>query len=88
MLILLFTTVSCPNCPQAKRLLKERNISFLEIDAGTPEGLALARKHHIASVPTVIVVEDQDKALIAQFSGAREIAHHIEDLCSSPDSKK
>lgn len=97
MLIFLFTTVSCPNCPGVKKMLTERNIPFLEIDAGTKEGLELARKHGISSVPTVIVAKDQEKAPVARFSGAPEITQNIEllekgiariCLCSSPDSKK
>lgn len=57
---LLFTTPSCPNCPTAKNLLGIKGVEFDLVDASTKEGLEMARKFGVSSVPALIVLDDQN----------------------------
>lgn len=69
---LLFTTATCPKCPATKDMLIAKNIEFEHIDASTKEGLDLARKYGVGSVPTLVVVDD---------SGERkDSAHGIDEI--------
>jgi ribonucleoside-triphosphate reductase (formate) len=56
---LLFTTPTCPNCPAAKVFLDVSGLDFELVDASKPEGLNLARKYGVGSVPTLVVVDDK-----------------------------
>lgn len=58
---LLFTTPSCPNCPTAKSLLDIKGIEYNIVDASKPEGLEKAKKFGVGSVPTLIILDDQNK---------------------------
>ncbi len=51
--ILLFTTKTCPNCPNAKRQLSSAGIEYTLIDA--EDESAKAREYGIKSVPTLVV---------------------------------
>ena len=51
--IMLFTTKTCPNCPNAKRQLANANIEYTLVDA--EEQPALAEKYGIKGVPTLVV---------------------------------
>ncbi len=51
--ILLFTTKTCPNCPNAKRQLQAANIEYTLVDA--EDQAALSEKYGIKSVPTLVV---------------------------------
>ena len=51
--IMLFTTKSCPNCPNAKRQLNNAGIIYKLVDA--EEQTALSEKYGIKSVPTLVV---------------------------------
>ncbi len=53
--ILLFTTKTCPNCPNAKRQLASQGIEYTLVDC--EEQPALAQKYGIKSVPTLVVGE-------------------------------
>lgn len=50
--ILLFTTKTCPNCPNAKRQLASQGIEYTLVDC--EEQPALAQKYGIKSVPTLV----------------------------------
>ncbi len=50
--VLLFTTKTCPNCPNAKRQLQNAGVAYTLVDA--EEQPALARKYGIKSVPTLV----------------------------------
>jgi ribonucleoside-triphosphate reductase (formate) len=56
---ILFTTPTCPNCPAAKTLLELKELDFELVDASTPEGLNLARKYGVGSVPTFIIIDSK-----------------------------
>ena len=51
--IMLFTTKTCPNCPNAKRQLNNAGIIYKIVDA--EEQTALTEKYGIKSVPTLVV---------------------------------
>ena len=53
-MLLLFTTPSCPNCPQAKKWLEEKGLASTLVDASRPEGLTLARKFKLSQVPSLV----------------------------------
>lgn len=78
-MLYLFTTPSCPNCPQAKRLLESHSYRFESIDASKPTGLAMARQFEIAQVPSLLVT-DAEGHMKAMYRGIEEIAHHIKGL--------
>lgn len=50
--VLLFTTKTCPNCPNAKRQLQNAGVPYTLVDA--EEQPALAQKYGIKSVPTLV----------------------------------
>jgi glutaredoxin len=53
--IYLFTTDTCPKCPEAKKFC-EKNFPEAEIvQVGNLESLVLAEKYNIRSVPTFVV---------------------------------
>ena len=74
---LLFTTQTCPNCPAAKVFLDVSGIDFDLVDASKPEGLNLARKYGVGSVPTLIVVDDKG-GMTDSASGLDDIEALIE----------
>ncbi|MEA3430120.1 MAG: thioredoxin family protein [Nanoarchaeota archaeon] len=55
----LFTTQSCPKCPEIKDFVKSLDIEVKFVDAGTPEGLDEARKYNVTGVPTFIIFDDE-----------------------------
>jgi len=77
MLNLLFTTATCPKCPATKDMLIAKNIDFEHVDASTPEGLELARKYGVGSVPTLVVV-DGDENIQDSASGIDAIESLVE----------
>ena len=61
---LLFTTPSCPRCPQAKSFLEQQALDDLQIvDASTSEGFAMAKAYDVLHVPAVVEVDDQGGVL-------------------------
>ena len=59
-IVYLFTSPTCPNCPAAKRFIrdfrKERSDFVLkELSTATHEGSKKARKFGVMSVPTFII---------------------------------
>ena len=60
--IMLFTTKTCPNCPQAKRLLEEAGINYRVMDV--EENLDLARELRIRQAPTLVVNGDEPQKYI------------------------
>ena len=75
---LLFTTPQCPNCPSAKTLLNAKGIEFVVVDASTPEGLDKARKYGVGSVPSLIILENEEIRDSAR--GLQEIESYISEL--------
>ena len=59
---MLFTTKTCPNCPQAKRLLEEAGINYRVMDV--EENLDLARELRIRQAPTLVVNGDEPQKYI------------------------
>ncbi len=58
--VLLFTSPTCPNCPPAKKFIKElseerKDFSYEEISTFLPEAQKLAKKYEIRAVPTFII---------------------------------
>jgi len=60
---LLFTTKTCPKCPEVKRFMEETGLEGVFVDASTPEGLDEARKYSVAQVPTVIFFDENGKII-------------------------
>ncbi len=58
----IFTLKTCPNCPQAKKIVKEVaeefNLKFTEIDMETPEGQIEGLMHQIMSTPSIAIDND------------------------------
>ena len=57
--LLLFTTKSCPNCIQAKKVLNENKVSYKEIDA--VENYTMTAKYHIMAAPCIVDMETETK---------------------------
>ncbi|MDP2691291.1 MAG: glutaredoxin domain-containing protein [bacterium] len=77
----LFTTSACPNCPRAKEVLASSKLNYSLIDASTTDGLNLARRFSVASVPTLLEVNEQQEAL-NQWAGIDAILSYQEIACS------
>ena len=58
-MIYLFTTPSCPYCPQAKKLLEEKAYRFESIDASKPVGLSMAKRFQISQVPSLLITDSE-----------------------------
>lgn len=82
----LFTTPSCPYCPQAKKLLEESTYRFEAIDASKPVGFAMAKRFQIQQVPSLLITDPEgNKTRI--HSGIESISLMLKDQCLSLDSK-
>ena len=75
---LLFTTKTCPNCPAAKDFLDLKGIDYESVDASVPEGLELAKKFGIGTVPTLITTDDNDK-MTDSATGIDEIEAAVDE---------
>ncbi|MFH1836017.1 MAG: glutaredoxin domain-containing protein [Methanobacteriota archaeon] len=62
---ILLTSNYCGGCAEAKKMLKKEGIKYREVEADSPEGEKLAKKHKLEYVPAMIingkVVHDIDK---------------------------
>ena len=64
----LFTTETCPKCPEAKNMLKdEENITFINAS----DNIEHALKYDIRSVPSLVIVNEDNKHKV--YSGLSEI---------------
>ncbi len=71
--ILVFTQKSCPRCPSMKQYLQiNTNGDLEEIDAGTEEGLKIAKNYGIMSTPTVVFL-DNDNSVIGKVTSLTEV---------------
>ena len=69
----LFTTPMCPKCSALKESMKESvKIEGEVVDATTPEGLEQARKYQVATVPTVLFIDDKGEVV--------STAHDLEEV--------
>lgn len=69
---ILFTTETCPKCPEAKNILKdEENLRFINANDSMDEAI----KYGIRSVPSLVVVEKNKKFKI--YSGIDEIYNFL-----------
>jgi anaerobic ribonucleoside-triphosphate reductase len=75
----LFTTKTCPNCKMAKEFLREKNISFITIDA--EEDTELTNRYGIMQAPTLVIVNGDSSEKIVNASNIRKYA---EDLAAVP----
>ena len=75
---MLFFTPMCPKCPKIKAYMKDKNIEAELVDAATPAGLEKARKHNVASVPTVIFL-DKDGKELSRATNIEEVKRIIEN---------
>jgi glutaredoxin len=75
----LFTTPSCPYCPQAKKLLEESTYRFEMIDASRPVGLTMAKRFQIAQVPSLLITDEEgNKARL--HSGIESISLMLKNI--------
>ena len=75
----LFTTKTCPNCKMAKEFLREKNVSFITIDA--EEDAELTNRYGIMQAPTLVIVNGDSAEKIVNASNIRKYA---EDLAAVP----
>ncbi|MCP3683009.1 MAG: hypothetical protein GY861_09990 [bacterium] len=55
---LLFTTPTCPNCPEVKDFMKTVKLEGEIVDAASEDGLKKATEFGVMSVPAVIFLDD------------------------------
>jgi ribonucleoside-triphosphate reductase len=55
----------CPNCPKVKEFMKTVDMKGELVDASTDEGLMQAEKFNVASVPTVVFLDDDKVRSVA-----------------------
>lgn len=58
---MLFFTPMCPKCPKIKEFMADKELDKEWVNAATPEGLEIAKKMEVASVPTVIFLGEDGK---------------------------
>ena len=79
-----FVKDGCYKCPSAKEVgavLTKEGLEVLYYDLGTADGLAEASYYGILSTPTMIV-EDQDEKALADFRGIVPTPQQVKDaLC-------
>jgi glutaredoxin len=59
----LFTTPTCPNCPEVKDYLSNASLEEMHFDVTTDQGLQEAITHNINRAPTVIFMDKHDNHL-------------------------
>jgi len=61
----IFWKKGCSPCKELKERMKELTISikYYLIDAGTEEGLKLAIKHSVSSLPTILFFKEEETEL-------------------------
>lgn len=74
----LFFTPMCPKCPSIKEFMKTIKIEGQLVDATTSEGLDEARKYKVASVPTVLFLDDEEN-IVAQAHSLDEIKRIVQN---------
>jgi len=82
--IKLFIQQKCHKCPQAKEVgntLKNEGFEVMEYDIKTADGMAEAAFHSIQSTP-VIILENSDENLIADFRGEIPTPQQVKDILS------
>jgi glutaredoxin len=68
--VLIFTSNTCPRCPEAKDLgarLEQRGVLVTAHDVGTAEGLAEAAFYHVLATPAILII--QQETVIAAWRG-------------------
>ncbi|MHA1912317.1 MAG: anaerobic ribonucleoside-triphosphate reductase [Candidatus Kariarchaeaceae archaeon] len=79
----ILTTPTCPNCPQAKELLKNhpltKDLQGSEKNAMIPDEAtkSLIKQFNLQSVPTVVFFDESDEA-IGSYSGIQSIQQYLE----------
>ena len=76
----LFTTKTCPNCKQAREVLK--NEKYVLIDA--EENMELARKYSVMQAPTLVVVNGNEYKKYANLSNITRYAEEHSPLVVVP----
>jgi len=79
--IKIFTSPNCPNCPPAKAMaeeLKKREMNVVIFDISEAEGLAEAQMFTIMAVPTIVIVDEDDKEIASWRTGLPSIDEIIE----------
>lgn len=67
MLVKIITSDWCTYCDDAKKLLRDNEIDFIEVDLD--EGLSIMAKHNLRTVPQIFV---DDKLLKGGYTGLKE----------------
>ena len=62
----------CPKCPAIKEFIKGIKLKGEFIDAASAEGLEQARKYNVASVPTVLFLDENNEVV--------NTAHDLEEV--------
>ena len=65
---LLFTRRTCHNCPAVREYLEGTGLPGREIDADSPEGLALARNLGVLSCPTAVLQDLEDREVYRAYT--------------------
>lgn len=78
----LFTTPTCPNCPNVKEFMKTVDIPGEVVNAATMEGSVLAAKFGIMAVPTVLFF-NKDNEVIEKAQSVPQVRRVIDSLISA-----
>jgi hypothetical protein len=65
-IVKVFFKTDCPMCPGAKKLsagLKAKNVTVVDYNVDTPDGLAEASFYGILSLPAVIIEDASEKGI-------------------------
>jgi len=78
LMLLLFTTPQCPNCPTVKDFLELKGIDFEIVDATTGGGLEKAAQYGVSAVPTLVQIEqDELKDMARGLEEIEALVDHI-----------
>ena len=71
-MVKIFTSDTCPRCPQAKELgarLKGEGIEVRFYDVGAADGLAEAAFNRVLATPSILVVDGESETVIRDWRG-------------------
>lgn len=91
-IIELITSQTCPHCPPAKKALNEAvqklrgeglEVSLVNYNTATPQGMQKAKQYQILGVPTAVIVGSKQSFVLDAFNEPT-----IREACLVADGKK
>lgn len=94
--IKIYTKKDCPDCGNAKKLIKELNkeifenyeVEIQEHDIETLDGLTDSAYHGILSTPSVVITENNEKSIIMYIKMVPEIEELKKVMKECDETKK